>query len=149
MSLIELIDESVVRVPLNAKDKESVIRELVEVLYKAGKISDKAEVQKAVFTREALGSTGLTDGIAVPHGKSQAVTDLAIAIGIAPEGIAFESMDGSPSKLFFLIVAPPDKSGPHIEALSEIARMSRSKAFCRALANACDPAEVVSLLKGD
>jgi len=118
MSLIELIDESVVRVPLAAKDKDGVIRELVDVLFSAGKVSDAAEVKKAVLARETLGSTGLTDGIAVPHGKTPAVSDLAIAIGIAPGGIAFDSMDGAPSKLFFLIVAPPDKSGPHIEALS-------------------------------
>ncbi len=149
MSLIELIDESVVRVPLASKDKDGIIRELINLLFEAGKVSDKAKVEKAVFTRESLGSTGLTDGIAVPHGKTDAVSDLAMAIGIAPEGVAFDSMDGAPSKLFFLIVAPPDKSGPHIEALSEIARLSRSKAFCRALANASDAAEVVSLLKGD
>ncbi len=149
MSLIELIDESVVRVPLEAKDKDGAIRELVEVLFRAGKVSDKAEVQKAVFARETLGSTGLTDGIAVPHGKTTAVADLAIAIGISPSGIDFESLDGAPARLFFLIVAPPDKSGPHIEALSEIARMSRSKALCRALSNARDAADVVSLMKGD
>jgi len=149
MALIESIEASLVRVPLAATDKEGAIRELVGMLSEAGRVSDREAVLRAVLARETLGSTGLADGIAVPHGKTDAVPDLAIAVGVAPAGIDFGALDGQPSRLFFLIVAPPDKSGPHIQALSEIARLSRSKALCRAIVNAREPADVVGLLRGD
>jgi len=102
-----------------------------------------------VFAREKLGSTGLNDGIAVPHGKTDAVKDLAIALGIAPDGIEFDSMDGKASSLFFLILAPPDKSGPHIQALAEIAKLSRSRALCKAIVHARSSQDVVDLLRGE
>lgn len=72
-----------------------------------------------------------------------------MAIGVSPDGIDFGSIDDKPARLFFLILAPPDKAGPHIEALAEIARMSRSKAFCASLAACRSPVEVVRLLKDE
>lgn len=149
MALIELLEEKIVKIPLTAFDKEGIIRELVDVLTQAGKVDDPEALYQAVLAREKLGSTGLEDGFAVPHGKTAGVKDLAIAIGIAPQGVNFNSADGEPSKLFFLIAAPPDKAGPHIEALAEIAKLSRSKAICNAMVNAKTPAEVVALLRGD
>ena len=147
MALIDIIEESVIRVPIKATAKNDVIRELVDTLARAGKIIDAETAYQAVLDREAKGSTGLEEGIAVPHGKTIAARALTIAIGISPDGVAFDSMDGKPTTLFFLLLAPPDKAGPHIEALAEIARMSRSKAFCSSLAACRSPAEVVRLLK--
>ena len=147
MALIELIEENVVKVPLEAITKEGVVRELVDLLAAAGKISDKERVCAAVLEREAKGSTGLEEGIAVPHGKTTAVKRLTIAIGRAPRGIEFGALDGKPSRLFFLLLAPPDQSGPHIEALAEIARMARSKAFLGTLASVRSAAEVVELFR--
>ncbi len=149
MALIELLEEKIIKIPLVSYDKEGIIRELVDVLSQAGKVDNPDALFQAVMAREKLGSTGLEDGFAVPHGKTAGVKDLAIAIGIAPQGVNFESADGEPSKLFFLIAAPPDKAGPHIEALAEIAKLSRSKALCTALIQAKTPGEVVSLLRGD
>jgi len=149
MALIDLIEETVVRAPLKGTDKESVIRELVDTLAKAGKILDAETAYLAVLDREAKGSTGLEEGIAVPHGKTLAARELTIAIGVSPDGVEFGSMDNKPAKLFFLILAPPDKAGPHIEALAEIARMSRSKAFCASLAACRNPTEVVRLFKDE
>ncbi|HAP43529.1 MAG: hypothetical protein A2087_09960 [Spirochaetes bacterium GWD1_61_31] len=149
MALIELIQESLVKVPLTAAHKDDIIRELIEVLASAGRITDSVAVYKAVLARESLGSTGLTDGIAIPHGKTTAVADLAIAVGVAPAGIDFDSMDGQPSRIFFLIIAPPDKSGPHIEALAEIAHMVQSASFRRAMLGSRNAAEVVELIRGD
>jgi len=147
MALIDLIEETVVRAPLKAVGKEAVIRELVDTLAAAGKILDAETAYQAVLDREAKGSTGLAEGIAVPHGKTISARELTIAIGVSPDGVEFGSMDGKPARLFFLILAPPDKAGPHIEALAEIARMSRSKAFCSALASCRSPTEVVRMLK--
>ncbi|MEN8255983.1 MAG: PTS sugar transporter subunit IIA, partial [Verrucomicrobiota bacterium] len=84
-----------------------------------------------------------------PHAKSAAVDTLKMAIGIAPGGIDFNALDGNPTNLFFLLVAPPDKAGPHVQALAEIAKLAQSKAFCRALINAENAAEVVELMRGD
>jgi fructose-specific phosphotransferase system IIA component len=147
MALIDLIQEDVVRVPLAAGTKEGIIRELVQTLAAAGKVSDPEAAARAVLDREARGSTGLEEGVAVPHGKTPAVESLAIAVGVAPRGVDFSALDGQPSNLFFLILAPPDQSGPHIEALAEIARLCRSKAFCRTLASSRDAREVVELFQ--
>ena len=149
MALIDLIEESVVRVPLAAVGKDAAIRELVDTLVSVGKILDAETAYRAVLDREAKGSTALEEGIAVPHGKTLAARELTIAIGISAAGVEFGSMDGKPTRLFFLLLAPPDKAGPHIEALAEIARMSRSKAFCASLAACRTPSEVVRLLKDE
>jgi mannitol/fructose-specific phosphotransferase system IIA component (Ntr-type) len=149
MALIDLVVEKIVKIPLESHDKPDVIRELVTVLKDADEIDDYETALKAVQEREDKQSTGLTDGIAVPHAKTPAVKSLKLAIGISPEGIDFDSMDNQPSKLFFLLLAAPNMSGPHVEALAEIAKLSRSKALCKALANADSPKEVVELLAGD
>lgn len=149
MNLIDLVTEKIIKTPLESKDKPDVLRELVQILKDAGEIDDFENALKAVQDREDKQSTGLTDGIAVPHAKTTAVASLKLAIGIAPEGIDFDSMDKEPSKLFFLLLAAPGMSGPHVEALAEIAKLSRSKAICKALVVAQNAQEVVELLTGD
>ncbi|MCF7972906.1 MAG: PTS sugar transporter subunit IIA [Phycisphaerae bacterium] len=149
MAFIELVTEKIVKTPLVSKDKPDVLRELVQILKDAGQIEDYEAVLKAVQEREGKMSTGLQDGIAVPHGKTDAVSGLTLAIGISPAGIDYDALDGEPSKLFFLLVAPPDQSGPHVMALSDIAKLARSKAFCRALVHAESAQEVVELIRGD
>jgi len=147
MTLIDLISEDVVKVPLEHTGKAEVIRELLDTLAGTGKLSETDRAYNALLERESQGSTGLEHGIAVPHAKTDAVETLTVAIGISPNGIEFGAMDGQPSKLFFLLLAPPDQSGPHLEALSEIARLSRSEAFLRALISSRSPADVLELLR--
>jgi len=149
MALIDLLVPEVVKTPLESKDKPDVLRELVQILKDAGQIDDLDTVLKAVQEREDKQSTGLEAGIAVPHCKAPAVKSLKLAIGIAPEGIDFDSLDGQPTTLFFLLVAAPDQSGPHVEALAEIARLARSQSFCQALVRAHSPQEVVDLIRGE
>jgi fructose-specific phosphotransferase system IIA component len=147
MSLIDLVEEKIVKVPLQSKNKPDVLREMVQILKDAGEINDYDAVLKAVQDRENQCSTGLEEGFAVPHCKTTAVNTLKLAIGISHEGIDFGSLDGKSSQLFFLLVASPKYSGPHVEALSEIAKLARSKAFCRMLIASCDPHEVVEHIK--
>ena len=149
MALIDMIVEKVIKTPLASKDKPDVLRELVQILKDAGEIDDFDTVLKAVQEREDRMSTGLEKGIAVPHAKTAAVSSLKLAIGIAPQGIDFDSMDKEPSKLFFLLLAPPGQSGPHVEALAEIAKLVHSTSFCKALINADNAQEVVELMKGE
>jgi mannitol/fructose-specific phosphotransferase system IIA component (Ntr-type) len=148
MALIDLVVEKIVKIPLVSQDKPDILRELVQILKDAGEIDDFDGVLKAVQDREDKQSTGLEQGIAVPHCKCAAVTSLKLAIGIAPQGIDFDSMDKQPTNLLFLLVASPELSGPHVEALAEIAKLARSKSFCKALVNAEDAKEVVDLLRG-
>lgn len=149
MALVDLISSEVVKVPLTADNKPAVIRELVQILKDSGKIDDFDNVLEAIHKREEMGSTGLELGIAVPHAKTDAVKSLTVAIGISPEGIDFGSLDSKPSQLFFLMLAPPNQSGPHIEALAEIAKLSRSTAFISTLINARSSHEVVELFRED
>ena len=149
MALIDQIHSDVVKTPLAGHTKPEIIRELIDILAGAGKIEDTEAVYDAIMQRESLGSTGLEAGIAVPHAKTDAVESLTIAIGIKPDGVDFEALDGQPSKLFFLILAPPDQSGPHIEALAEIARVTKSTGFIRVLMSAASPEEVVELFQGE
>ncbi|MBN2316951.1 MAG: PTS sugar transporter subunit IIA [Sedimentisphaerales bacterium] len=149
MALIDMIVEKVIKTPLVSKDKPDVLRELVQILKDAGEIDEFDKALTAVQKREEQGSTGLEKGIAVPHAKTDAVSRLKLAIGIAPGGIDFDAMDKQPSKLFFLLLAPPGQAGPHVEALSEIAKLANSTSFCKALINADNAREVVDLMKGE
>ena len=149
MALIDMVVEKIVKIPLESKDKPDVLRELVQILKDADEIDDFETVLKAVQEREDKQSTGLEKSFAVPHCKTAAVSSLKLAIGIAPQGIDFDSLDKEPSKLFFLLVAAPDQSGPHVEALSEIAKLSHSNAFCKALIRSDNAQEVVELMKGE
>ena len=149
MSLIDLVQEKIVKIPLVSTDKADVLRELVQILKDAGEIEDYDAVLRAICEREEKLSTGLESGIAVPHGKTEAVSTLKLALGIAPHGVDFASIDRKPSQLFFMLVAPPNQSGPHVEALAEIVKLVQSKAFCRAVTAAKDAHEVVELIKGE
>ncbi len=146
MSLVSLINEDVLKVPMTASTKSEVFPELLDLLVNAGKVDDRERALNALLERESQASTGLESGIAVPHAKTDAVPKIALAIGISPQGIDFQSMDGEPSRIFFLMLAPPDQSGPHIEALAEIARLAKSPAFLKALANTQSPSELMELL---
>ncbi len=149
MALIDMVVEKIVKIPLVSKDKPDVLRELVQILKDAGEIDDFNIVLKAVQEREDKQSTGLEKSIAVPHAKTTAVSSLKLAIGIAPQGIDFDSLDGELSKLFFLLVASPEQSGPHVEALAEIAKLASSTSFCKALIRSENAREVVELMKGE
>lgn len=145
MALVDLIEKDVVKIPMTSQSKPAAIDEMIQVLVNAGKITHADAVRQAILKREDLGSTGLENGIAVPHAKCPEVSQLTMAVGISPQGIDFDAMDGKPSHLFFLILAPPDQSGPHIEALAEIAKITRSKSFYKLLTTAANAEEVVEL----
>ena len=149
MALIDMVVEKIVKIPLESKDKPDVLRELVRILKDADEIDDFDTVLKAVQEREDKQSTGLEKSIAVPHSKTAAVSSMKLAIGIAPQGIDFDSLDKEPSKLFFLLLAPPGHSGPHVEALAEIAKLASSTSFCKALIRSENAREVVELMKGE
>jgi PTS system nitrogen regulatory IIA component len=146
MKIMEFLDKKAVTVNLKATDKEGVINELVDLLAKTGAIKNKDEMAKILLSREALGSTGIGQGIGIPHGKSANVKELVAALGISQKGANFDSLDGEPVHIFFLLIAPEESAGPHLKALARISRMLKDKYFRERLRRAKDEKEVLDII---
>jgi fructose PTS system EIIBC or EIIC component len=123
--LTELLSIDRIRIPLESTTKDDLLRELVAVAASPAGESARDDVLRAVREREAVLSTGIGHGVAIPHGKSSAVGDLRMAAGRAAEPVDFDALDGQPVSLFFLLVGPESAAGPHIKALSRISRLVR------------------------
>ncbi len=123
--LTDLITPERIKIPLVSREKDELLRELVEVVTHGDRIDDPADVLRAVREREAVLSTGIGNGVAIPHGKSPAVPELRMAAGTTAEPVDFDALDGQPVRLFFLLVGPESAAGPHIKALSRISRLVR------------------------
>lgn len=115
-----------VHLNMRSADKEDIIRELVTSLLHAGKVTDYDEVLAAVLEREQSMSTGMQHGVAIPHGRSNGVTELCAAVGIIPEGVEFDSIDGERTHIVFLVASPKDNPGPHLQILAGIAGIVNS-----------------------
>jgi fructose-specific phosphotransferase system IIA component len=146
MTVTKILQPTCVKVPLEGKDKKSIITELVDLLDDTGALLDKEMALNAVLVREQTKSTGIGSGIAIPHGKCAAVKELVMAIGLASEAIDFESVDGKPVKIIFLLVSPADQTGPHIQALAKISRLMLDAEFKEELEGASSAEEVYELL---
>ena len=129
---------------LEATDKESAIRELVERLRRLGRVSDPDLVLSDVLEREATVSTGMEKGLAVPHARTRGVEGLAVAVGISREGIDFQSLDGEPARIIFLIASSPDDRAPHLQLLAAIAKKMRDDERRREILEADDEAALVA-----
>jgi fructose-specific phosphotransferase system IIA component len=146
MNLTQILQPGCVKVPLNGRDRQTVITELVDLLNEKGLLLDKKIVLDAVLMREQTRSTGIGSGIALPHGKCKGVRELVMAIGIAGEPIDFASVDGKPVKIVILLASPIDQTGPHIQALAKISRLMLDTKFKERIEKAASADEVYSLL---
>jgi fructose-specific phosphotransferase system IIA component len=146
MTLTKILQPNCVKVPVQNKDKEAVITELVDLLAANGLLLNRDVALEAVLTRERTRSTGTGDGIAIPHGKCSAVKELVMAIGIARDPIDFDSVDGKPVTILILLVSPSDQTGPHIQALARISRLMLDQEFRHKLENATSADDVYELL---
>ena len=126
MLLTDLLTPDRIRIPLQASTKEELLRELVGIVTGPDRKEDQEEVLRAVREREAVLSTGIGHGVAIPHGKSPVVAELRMAAGTATAPVEFDALDGQPVALFFLLVGPETAAGPHIKALSRISRLVRN-----------------------
>jgi len=129
MVLTQIMQPGCVKVPLQGKDKESAITELVDLLSEKGLLKDREVVLEAVLARERTRSTGIGCGVAIPHGKCDGVNELVMALGLTSEPIDFESVDGNPVEIIVLLVSPADRTGPHIQALARISRLMLDTEF--------------------
>ena len=147
MKLTELLREDLISVDLQAADKESVIEELVGILVKAGGAKDRDAVIKAVHDREELMSTGIGQGIGIPHAKTEAVERLVAVFGKSERGVDFNALDNKPVHIFFLLLSPEDQSGPHVKVLARISRLLKHSDFRQALLDAKSSKEVMDIIR--
>ncbi len=140
MRLSELLTPTRIRVPLHATDKEGVLRELVGLVV-AGNGSPSDEVLGAILEREKQFPTGIGYGVAVPHGKTPALSSLVVVAGTTPVPVPYETIDGEPVRLFFLLAGPESAAGTHVKALSRISRLVRREPVRDKLLGARTPEE--------
>ena len=147
MYLSELLNEESILLDLRARDKESCIKELVQLLESAHHINTKGEILSKVLQRESMMSTGIGNGVAIPHGKTRQLDRLVAACGVARAGIEFDAMDGEPARLFILLVSPENLRGPHVKALANVSRLLKEESV-RASLEGCDsPREFLEILQ--
>ncbi|MBW5377259.1 PTS fructose transporter subunit IIA [Brachyspira pilosicoli] len=144
--LKDVITLDCINIDLKGQTKSEIIDEMVDILYNNGKLNDREEYKKEILKREAQSSTGMEEGIAIPHGKTDAVKIPTVAIGISKKGVDYESLDGKPSHLFFMIAAPANSNNSHIELLSKITTLLLEDDIREALINAKSKEEVLDIL---
>ena len=129
MKITDVLDKRLILAELTSKTKKGVLEELVLHLAQYEDEVDKEELLKVLLEREKLGSTGISDGVAIPHGKLKNVDKLLAVFGRSIEGVDFGALDSKPSYLFFLLVAPESSAGAHLKALARISRIAQSDTF--------------------
>lgn len=147
MRLSELLNEQSISLTLQSRDKESSIKELVQLLESAHGVNTRGEILSKVLQRESMMSTGIGNGVAIPHGKTRLLDHLLGACGVAPMGIDFDSMDGEPATLFILLVSPESLRGPHVKALANVSRLLKEESVRAALRQASTPADFLRVLR--
>ena len=149
MKLSDLLDESVIKPELESEDKEEVFAELVELLVRVGRIQDRAAALQAIVAREEMATTGIGNGLAVPHGKDASISALTAALGISREGIEYEAADSGPVYVVFLVLAEVNNPGPHVQCLGEIARLLMVPGFYDRLRRATTADEALAVIRAE
>jgi mannitol/fructose-specific phosphotransferase system IIA component (Ntr-type) len=145
--LSELLTPECIRVPLVASSKDDLLSELVGVLGETVQVADLDDVLRAVREREQVLSTGIGNGVAIPHGKSGALGSLAMAAGVTRQPTEFEALDGQPVRLLFLLVGPESAAGQHVKALSRVSRLLRRDSFRQRLIDAGSAEEFFEIIR--
>lgn len=146
MKIAELLGKDTIKLNLKANSKMEVLDQLVDVLYDAGRLNDKELYKEEILKRESLSSTGIGEGIGIPHGKTSAVKKASLALGIFKDGIDFDSLDGAPVNIVFMIAAPEGANNEHLETLSRLSVLLMNPEFKEGLLSSKVPEDVFSLL---
>lgn len=147
MNISDILSPKAVKVPLTSTDKHAVIDELVDLLDEAGLISDAGKLKQVVWEREQQRSTGIGQGLAIPHGKANCTESLVMAVGRPAAPIEFESVDKEPVKLVVLLASPPNQTSQHIQALGKISRLMSNESFRDAAFSARSTETLYALFK--
>ena len=146
MDLRTVLVPETVNLHLKGRTKEEIIDEMLDILVSAGKVTDKAAAHDCVLERERKMSTGMEHGIAIPHGKTDTVSDLVACIGISENPVEFDSLDHEPCRIFIMTLSPVNKTGPHLQFLAEVSLLFKSAEKRQQILETQDNAEVIKIL---
>jgi PTS system nitrogen regulatory IIA component len=149
MKILDILDKRMIIPQLASASKEGVLRELVRAIAQVEKQVDENRLMEILLERESLGSTGIGEGVAIPHGKSKEVKRLLASFGRSLAGMDFQAMDGKPTHLFFLLVAPENSAGTHLKALARISRLMKDNVFRKRLMEVNSGEEIYSLFSAE
>jgi len=145
---MDFLSKKAILIDIKSTNKEEVVKEMVDLLIEAGDVEkrNRNKLIDALMSREALGSTAIGQGIAIPHAKCDCVDKLVAAFGLSKKGVDFDSLDGELAYIFFLLVAPQDSAGPHLKALARISRLLKDKYFRDTLRTCSDEKSVIKVI---
>ena len=146
MKILEVLKKEAIIADLKAQSKKAVLEELVKPVAAIAGI-DQDKLVKVLLEREKLGSTGIGNGIGIPHGKLKDLEELAIGFGLSRGGVNFESIDGKPAHIFFVLMTPENSTGLHLKLLARISRILKNDAFRERLITAADKEEIYQIIK--
>ncbi|MFC1646061.1 PTS sugar transporter subunit IIA [Candidatus Omnitrophota bacterium] len=148
MKIFDFLNKKAIKANLAATSKADTVKELVDLLVAAGEITkrDRSKLIEALMARESLGSTAIGHNVGIPHAKSDCVKRLVAALGLSQKGVDFDSLDGEPVYIFFLLIAPQDSAGPHLKALARISRLTKDKYFRDSLRQAKDEKTILKII---
>ncbi|OEU65139.1 MAG: PTS fructose transporter subunit IIA [Desulfovibrio sp. S3730MH75] len=146
MIINDNLDKGLVVYELDSSDKSGVLREMVSILKVKGLEVDVEEALQVLMSREKLGTTGIGDGIAIPHGKLECLDEIVVVVGRSGQGIDYEALDMQPCHIFFMVLAPEQGAGTHLKVLAQISRQLKDEAFRDAFKGAKDQQELLGLL---
>ena len=147
MKITEIHNESVVRTNLQRSTKQEIINEMIALAGSQKQVSDKERMRTAIFDREKIMSTGVGSGFAIPHGKTDAVSDIVAAFAVTAQPIDYQSLDDQPVRLIFLLVGRDNMVGPHIKLLSRVSRLMNNEDFRKKLLEAETPKDILELFR--
>ncbi len=148
MDLHKILSTDVIQIGLKSKDKNDVIEELIDLLMKSGKITDRQMALECILDREQKMSTGIQFGIAIPHGKSDAAEEMVACIAIEKNGIDFDALDKQPSTIFIMTISPESKTGPHVQFLAEISQLLKEENSRDKILNSGTKEEILEIFCG-
>lgn len=147
MKITDILTEQVVKTQLEGTSKEEILNAVIDLASTSEKVLDKEKVRTAIFEREKIMSTGVGSGFAIPHGKTEAVSDIVGAFAVTARPIDYQSLDEQPVRIVFLLVGRDNMVGPHIKLLSRISRLMNKEEFRKKLLGASSPAAVLEIFK--
>jgi nitrogen PTS system EIIA component len=146
MKILDALNKEAILVDLRARDKKGVIEELVQPVARIAR-TDSEDLVRVLMERERLGSTGIGGGVGIPHGKLKGLETLALGFGLSRKGVDFESMDGRPTHIFFLLLTPEHSTGLHLKLLARISRILKNDPFRERLMKSTDRDEVYDIIQ--
>lgn len=148
MKILEVLQKEAILEDLKSKDKKGIIEELVAPVAKVANVSEEGLV-RVLLDRERLGSTGIGGGVGIPHGKLKNLENIVLGFGLSRKGVDFESMDGKPTHVFFLLVTPENSTGLHLKMLARISRLLKNESFKERLINAAGQDDIFNIIQAE